>query len=318
MNNTNLNFIFFFIILFSNNIAFSQEKLDNNFENSLLWKIESKDAKNIMYIMGTHHLYDKSFLDNEKNIQNILPKIDVFVGELYEDSLENINKGVSLMKSMLLENTTMKELLSDKQYKKVDKWLKTEIGIALSMFDNIKPVAVTNYIQVIKYAKKMKKSKVEEESKSLVVDNSMDLYFQQFAKKNNKTIIGLETAEQQMNALFSDINLKRQVENLMDLVEDKNGGSEKAMEKMDELYVSQNINELYHFVEKYSNEQEMNALLYKRNKNWFPMLTKMLQSSKKHFVAVGAGHLIGKWGVLTMLKEEGYKLTPLKLDIIQK
>jgi uncharacterized protein YbaP (TraB family) len=41
----------------------------------------------------------------------------------------------------------------------------------------------------------------------------------------------------------------------------------------------------------------------------------MLKSSEKHFVAVGVGHLPGKYGVLTLLKEAGYTIKPLKIEL---
>ncbi len=310
--------IFLTQLIFCKNI-FGQEnktKSENNptFDHALLWEISGNNATQSMYIMGTHHLYDRRFLNTDKSIQNILPKIDVFVGELHEDSLENASKSMMFMKYMLLENTTMKELLSEKQYKKVDKMLKAETGLALSMLNTMKPMVTTQYIQIAKYMKNIKKND-NFNILSSGLDHSIDGYFQEFAKKNNKLVLGLETAEYQMEALYNGTNLKKQVENLMDLVENKNAGSNETMQKMDDLYVEQDIAGLYQYLEKYSTKEEMETLLYKRNKNWFPMLISMLQSPKKHFVAVGSGHLAGKIGILTMLKDAGYTLKPIKLEM---
>ena len=51
--------------------------------------------------------------------------------------------------------------------------------------------------------------------------------------------------------------------------------------------------------------------LFKRNQNWIP---KIEEKIKDHscFIAVGAAHLPGDKGVLNMLKQKGYTVTPVK------
>lgn len=332
--------IFLFVIIISIKSGYAQQKkikqnkpnppkeqqkahtqTEATFENALLWEITSQNAKNTMYIMGTHHLYESNFLKNEPTIQTILPKIDVFVGEIHVDSLQNATASFGVLKYMLLENATLTELLTTTQYKKVDKVFKQETGVALSTFNTMKPTVIAQYIQLARYAKAKKQKEqgseknAENDDQNPNLDKSMDAYFQLFGKKNNKTIMGLESVAQQMEMLYNKTDLKKQINNLMDLVNNKNGGSDQTMEKMEQEYAQQNITELYHIIEKYSTPQEMDELLYTRNRNWFPTLTNMINSDKKHLVAVGAGHLVGKYGVLTMLKQAGYSLKPIRLKM---
>ena len=44
-----------------------------------------------------------------------------------------------------------------------------------------------------------------------------------------------------------------------------------------------------------------------RNKNWVKQIETMLQGSGTHFIAVGAGHLVGPKSVQELLKERGIK-----------
>ena len=53
-----------------------------------------------------------------------------------------------------------------------------------------------------------------------------------------------------------------------------------------------------------------NILLTQRNKNWVKQLN-VIMKSESVFVAVGAGHLVGKDGLINLLKKEGYILKPL-------
>ena len=60
-------------------------------------------------------------------------------------------------------------------------------------------------------------------------------------------------------------------------------------------------------------------LLVGRNKNWIPIMEKMM-ISKTTFFAVGAGHLGGKNGVIALLRKQGYKVTavdPVKPEVIR-
>ncbi len=50
------------------------------------------------------------------------------------------------------------------------------------------------------------------------------------------------------------------------------------------------------------------ALLVARNQAWLPELMDLLASGKRIFVAVGAGHLVGRDSVVSLLRAEGYKV----------
>ena len=49
-----------------------------------------------------------------------------------------------------------------------------------------------------------------------------------------------------------------------------------------------------------------------RNANWIPVIEKNIAVTPS-FIGVGAGHLGGKNGVISLLRARGYKLTPIKL-----
>jgi len=55
----------------------------------------------------------------------------------------------------------------------------------------------------------------------------------------------------------------------------------------------------------------LDVLLYNRNRNWIPVIEDYLKS-EVIFIAVGAGHLPGEYGVVNLLREQGYVLKPLR------
>ena len=53
------------------------------------------------------------------------------------------------------------------------------------------------------------------------------------------------------------------------------------------------------------------VILVQRNRSWIPKLEALSASGKRYFVVVGALHLIGTDGVLTLLEKDGYKIEQL-------
>ena len=52
-------------------------------------------------------------------------------------------------------------------------------------------------------------------------------------------------------------------------------------------------------------------LLLERNQAWLPKLEALFARKGRSFVVVGAAHLVGPDGLLTMLKSKGYTVEQL-------
>jgi uncharacterized protein len=48
------------------------------------------------------------------------------------------------------------------------------------------------------------------------------------------------------------------------------------------------------------------TLIVDRNRRWLPQIEKMIEQGESTLIAVGAAHLIGKDGVIELLKARGY------------
>jgi hypothetical protein len=57
-------------------------------------------------------------------------------------------------------------------------------------------------------------------------------------------------------------------------------------------------------------DKYMDLLLYNRNRKWAKALDSLLPA-KSLLIAVGAGHLPGKKGVIALLKKEGFTVEPV-------
>ncbi len=67
------------------------------------------------------------------------------------------------------------------------------------------------------------------------------------------------------------------------------------------------------FVDSMRSESEdlYNSLLLERNQNWLPLIEQMFSEDGTEFVLVGAAHLVGDDGLLSLLQARGYQVEQL-------
>lgn len=127
------------------------------------------------------------------------------------------------------------------------------------------------------------------------------------AREKNMEISGLETIEEQLNALVTeDLPYESNFKFDRSVLEKSN-----PLEYLIGIYLKQDINlmlELMVLPEMGVNNIE--TFLFVRNENWVEKLPEMMKKSSL-FIAVGAGHLPGSRGVIQLLRNKGYKVTPI-------
>ena len=87
-----------------------------------------------------------------------------------------------------------------------------------------------------------------------------------------------------------------------------------AQKKIREWIKEQDIEKLHSLAleEEKSDAGFSKNLLDDRNVAWIPKLESSIKTTPS-FIAVGAGHLGGKNGVIQLLRAKGYKITPIRL-----
>lgn len=282
------------------------------FAKSLFWEVSGK-GKGKMYILGTHHLYPNEFVKKSEAIQKALQKSKVVVGEIV---IENqMTMGLKMMKHMMMPDNSLKKLLSKEDYELLQTYFDKNMKMSLSAMNKMKPIAVYQMLIAQKYMEATGKTEQKAVATGNALDASIDGYVQAEGKRLEKQLRGLEDVEDQAKILFDGYSLERQAEMLMELVKNEKTGSTEEIKKMDEIYASQDIEALIEFTQKNMNAEETKMLLDDRNDKWIPQLEKMLSVKQTVFVAVGAGHLVGKSGVLTQLKAKGYTVKPILITM---
>jgi hypothetical protein len=132
------------------------------------------------------------------------------------------------------------------------------------------------------------------------------------AAEKKKSIIGLETAQSQFDAL-NKTPVQEQAKKLYEMALDPNK-SFADFKKLVEIYKMQDSDALYNEMSAQMSKDKtfQTTLLDNRNVAWIPKLEKEM-NEKSSFIAVGGGHLGGKKGVINLLKAKGYKITAIKI-----
>ena len=153
------------------------------------------------------------------------------------------------------------------------------------------------------------------ENKQINIQNTIDTYFQTKAIENGKSVKGFETLKYQTNVLNNG-TMERQVELLMCTIENPESTAKQLSQVID-AYYSQDLDAIEEAMNMESTEscnptqEEIDVLINDRNKNWIKQMPAMMQDKSTLFV-VGAGHLYGEKGLISLLRAEGYKVEGIK------
>lgn len=262
-------------------------------ENSLLWRVSGKNLKTPSYLFGTVHLICQEDYHFSEAMVSALESTNQLVLEvnLYDpESQAAFSKGI-----MLPEGSSLKDMLnSEADYLHLEKALQQK-GLDINEYNSLRPIVLLSLMSM----------------KSFGCDNTVSYESKLMEQVNARSLktIGLETAEFQLN-LFNGLSKQEISEMLIAAADDVNNN--ERVNRMVELYKAQNIKGLHEFiVESPEMKANIEKFLYQRNKNWAKALPKIMESNNS-FIAVGAGHLAGKEGLIELLIKAGYKVEAVR------
>jgi hypothetical protein len=139
----------------------------------------------------------------------------------------------------------------------------------------------------------------------------LDKHFYDRAKSEGKTIQGLETVEYQISR-FDDMTMDQQDHLLAETLKDIDT-EQGSLSRLVESWRTGDAPAVERIVLKDLQQEPVlyERLLVERNKNWLPKLEALFARRGHAFVVVGAAHLVGPDGLLSMLKAKGYTLEQL-------
>ncbi len=284
--------------------AQSPKKNTTNTNNTLLWRISGKNITQPSYLFGTMHMLCADDIALSDSLTAAIKKANAVYLELDMDNLFEMMGAMTKMK--MRNDTTLSDLLTAQEYKKVKTWFTQNSKLLpFSMLETYKPLLAASLM-------------MEQQTGECDKIISMEQLIMAEAKNHSVDIKGMETMAYQMS-IFDSIPYQFQAQQLVKMIDDgdkENDGNE--MKKITDAYRSQELNKMEEMtVTDKSISGFTEILLYKRNEAWSIKLNELL-AGKSLVIAVGAGHLPGNRGLINLLRKNGYKVEPVRNDMIVK
>jgi uncharacterized protein YbaP (TraB family) len=265
-----------------------------SYDRGLLWKIEGPSGQN-GYLFGTIHAEDPKVTQLPQPVRTAFDHADTFTMELVLKPEAIVALGSAMF---LDEGRDLENLLGEALYADVAR-LMEDYGMPPLIVSRMKPWAVFTTLSTPK------------PQTGLFLDKL--LYLE--AVEQSKPVYGLETVQEQV-AVFDGLSLEDQITILRDTV-----AMYPTMDRMHrELissYIERDLAGLMHLNERYmaGDGGRLEALLNRRliderNLKMAERMQPRLEAGGA-FIAIGALHLPGPTGVLALLAEQGYRLTPI-------
>ncbi|MBS1947494.1 MAG: TraB/GumN family protein [Bacteroidetes bacterium] len=285
-----------FVYVFLTGVAIAQSALPK-LPNTLLWQVTGKDLKRPTYIFGTMHILCADDAVLGAGLESAIKNCD----EIYfEIDMSDMMAMLNAMKYMTMNgDKKLSDLLSTEDYSKVKNYFSEHQSLMpFSMLERYKPMLIGSLI--------------EEQNLPCKTTNGMELVIMKEARRLNKKINGLETAVFQAS-LFDSIPYKDQALELVKYIDSSNE-FRKMTDTLAQAYKEQDLNKIEELSTKEdpASSHYMDLLLYGRNLNWAWQLQRLMRE-KSLLVAVGAGHLPGEKGLLSLLRKNGYVITPITI-----
>ena len=259
-------------------------------ENSLLWEVSGNGIQT-SYVYGTFHLLPQEDFQLTEKVTAAFDASEQIVMEL---DMDDPNMQMEMIQNMAMtDGTTLDKLIGEEDLKLLDEQLTAAAGLGVAQVNTFKPFMVETLLLPTFIEGK---------------PASYEMSFVQRALGQEKEILGLETVQFQ-TSLFDEIPYEDQVDDLVEMLRDREP-MEALFASMIKTYNKEDINSLYDASADYFSETELAVLLHRRNSDWVPKIGDFAKE-KSTFFAVGAGHLGGEQGVINLLKEAGYELTPI-------
>lgn len=286
-----------------------------------LWKISGNGLSQPSYLFGTYHgtfdiLY--GYVDSISGFHQAFETCNQYVGEVV--GMNDLSAVASQISSHIKmpKDTTYADLLNKEDYRFLDSILQQKLKVHLNEM-YVKP----SYLGIVLGQIEQRQNLVEAGYSQAQIDSIssqvMDITLEKKAKEGGYTLIGLETLSEQINMLATENSLQKQATQLIALLRKNDADAQfsSSVGNLSQVYRSQNIKHLIEYEAKTDSFFQSNPelfgkyvreiLLKRRNTNWIKKLPELIQD-KSTFIAVGVRHLPGKDGLISLLREKGYKV----------
>ncbi len=288
------------ILLLGTNIACAETTTSP--PKPLLWKVS--DTNNSLYLLGSFHMLKASDYPLAKSTDVAFDDAEQLYFELSPEEMNNPALGQKMAQAATrTDGKTLQESLPPETWKKLEAYTASR-NIPVANFQSFEPWFVTLILSV-----------TEMQKVGLEPALGLDKHFMERAAKAGKPAKGLETGDSQI-AIFDGMSVKQQEQFLQDTL-DETADMKNKMEELHTVWRNADDKKLYDEMAKEMSvkyPELYQSINPERNKAWLPKLEALLKDNDNDdiMVVVGSLHLVGKEGVVQLLKDKGYKVERMK------
>jgi len=263
----------------------------------LLWKIE-KPGFSPSFVYGTMHVSHKDVVNLAEPVERAFVNAERFAMEV----LLNFEAvGVITRRSFFNDGRTLKTVMLPDDFKQLSQLMKSQFSMKEEVFEHMRPWMVFTLLMM----------PPEEMGKD---SSALDMILYRRAAMRKIPLLGLETAEEQLDVLEGQ-SLEDQIWMLNKTVKEY-AEINRQFDEMLKTYIDRDLAGLVRQQQRSMyddtdiDDRFLEQLIDMRNARMVERMQDYLQKGNA-FIAVGALHLPGQKGVLHLLEQQGYSVTPL-------
>ncbi len=264
-----------------------------------LW--EANAGKATVYLLGSIHVGDDSLYPMDPTIEEAFKKADTLVLEVHVTPEAEMRSALlAMQKGMYPAGQTLDGNLEKKTLCQLKQYLE-EQGLSLAMFNTMRPWLLGVTLVMREYMRL-----------GLNPKQGIDAHFT--ARAGKRRVLELESVEKQLEILSSG---GKEVQDLV-LREmlDQIGDADKLMKRLLDAWKAGDADTVDKVLkENMSDDPRMvdmhKKLIDNRNVEMAAKIREYLGTDGTYFVVVGSGHVVGKAGIVQLLKDKEVEIKQL-------
>jgi hypothetical protein len=263
-----------------------------------LWKVQGR--ANTVQLLGSLHFLRQEHYPLAKPIEDAFTRAQIVLLEVDPDEMNNPKTQTAmLVAGQCSPGTTLKDLVAADTYSLLTRHLKEHVAeLPSGTLDTLKPWMAAVLLVAL-----------DLQPQGFKPEHGVDMHFFNRARAARKEVRALETVEFQLG-LLSGLSPADSEEFLKETLRQ----SQTLRKLMAEVVAAWQTGEAAR-LDAILNDamkdfpQLRKRFLTDRNHTWLPKIEELLRGNKDALVIVGAGHLVGREGLVELLRQKGFVVT---------
>ena len=261
-----------------------------------VWLIESGERK--VYLGGTIHMLAETDYPLPAAFDQAFESSDILVFETDMTAMQSPANAERMASSLVFtDGRSLSDVLAPETLAKLQAHLKS-LGVDPKHFEAYRPAGLSLVLAIFEYQRR-----------GWTVQG-VDAFYWRRASAAGKERKFLESVEQQIG--FLDSLHEVEPDQIIDRTIQESAEFDSFLELMRRAWRegdTAGIDEAGMRAMREDFPGVYRVMLSERNLHWLEEIEQMLDSEAQEFVLVGAGHMVGPDGLLTLLRKKGYQIT---------